>query len=469
MSSLLNLIKSAKSRVFTRCYIKRRNATTGLFESTWFEITDDVKKFGKITNAIDAQRRSKFTFGNAKIVVENSNGRYNPHNDAASLWFGYLNQQRTLVRIDTGFLYSTKDTNSGIYTNYEFPYAAQWDVAGWDDPQSTWDAEESSTVFIGVISGDIVFSETNDVTFNIKPLVSVFQDYAAKNLTGWTSTGMTASQFIGMVRDQTDGAGSFIFRPFFSDTTTYWDISTTSNIYANLNTATANGVIDKNVFEIIEKLSEAEDYVPYVSKEGIFKFVSRGSGLTATSFEFYGAGSRNSQYGQTIKKVSSYGFRSSKYYSSVQIKFRDENTATSYLTVETTMTVSATNNPWVLGSKTLKIENSYIQTTATALALATNIFNDSSALKNEIEFDTTFVPHLDLFDRISVTYDPNPFNVDSLWDQRNWAADNTSTSDDLTWDAQENDSLLLSGQEFKFISIELDLDNYSTKILAREV
>ena len=71
--------------------------------------------------------------------------------------------------------------------------------------------------------------------------------------------------------------------------------------------------------------------------------------------------------------------------------------------------------------------------------------------------------------RISVTYDPNPFNVDSLWDQRNWAADNTSTSDDLTWDAQSNDSLLLSGQEFKFISIELDLDNYSTKILAREV
>lgn len=468
MSSVLDRIKAAKSRVFTRCYVKRRSASTGLFESSWQEITDDVKKFGKITNAIDAQRRSKFTFGTAKIVVENSSGRYNPHNDISSFWYGYLNQQRTLVRIDAGFLYSTKDAN-GVYTNYEFPLAAQWDTVPWDGGQSIWDAEQSSTVFTGVISGDIVFSETNEVTFNIKPLVSIFQDFPAKNLTGWTSTGMTASQFVTMVRDQTDGAGNFLFRPFFQDTTAYWDISTTSNTYANLNTSTANDVIDKNVFEIIEKLSEAEDFVPYVSKEGLFKFISRGSGLSVTSFEFYGAGAQNSEYGNTIKKVSSYGFRASKFYSGVQIKFNEASTATSYVTVETTMTVSGTNIPWVLGAKTLKIENNYIQTTATALALATNIFNDSSALKNEIEFETTFIPHLDLFDRISVTYDPNPISTSSLWDQRNWADDFTSTSDDLIFDAQENDSLLLQGQEFKFISIELDLDNYSNKILAREV
>lgn len=468
MSSLLSLIKSPKSRVFSRAYIKRRDATTGLFEDTWEEITDDVKKFGKITNQADPQRRSKFTFGNAKIVMENSDGKYNAHNDISSLWFGFLNQQRTLVRLDAGFLYSTKNAN-GVYSNFEFPYQAQWDVAEWDEAQSLWDAEDSSTVFTGLISGDIVFSDTNDVTFNLKPLMSVFQDYPARNLTGWTSTGMTASQFVTMVRDQTDGAGSFIFRPFFGNTTAFWDISTTSNIYSSLNTATAKDVIDKNVYEIIEKLAESEDFVPYVSKDGTFKFISRSFGLSATSFEFYGAGANNSQYGHTIKKVNSYGFRASKYYSRVQIKFNEASTSTSYAVVESTLTVGGANNPWILGAKTFSLENLYIPNTATALSLATNIFNDASALKNEIEFETSFVPHLDLFDRISVTYDPNPVSVNSLWDQRNWADDATNTSDDLIFDLQDNDSLLLEGQEFKFISFEIDLDNYSNKILAREV
>lgn len=468
MSSLLNLIKSPKSRVFTRCYVRRRSASTGLFENIWQDITSDVKKFGKITNTIDAQRRSRFLFGNAKIVTENSSGKYNPHNDASSFWFGYLNQQRTLVRIDAGFLYSTK-ASSGIYTNYEFPYQAAWDVSEWDEVQSQWDAEESSTVFTGVISGDIAFSETNEVTFNIKPLMSVFQEYPARNLTGWTSTGMTASEFVTMVRDQVDPLGNYIFKPFFNNTNTYFDISTTSNIYSNLNTSTAKDVIDKNVFEIIEKLAEAEDYVPYISKEGIFKFVSRSSGLSTTSFEFYGAGSRNSEYGHTIKKVTSYGFRASKYYSRVQIKFNEASTSTSYVTVESTLTVSATNNPWVLGAKTFSLDNYYIPNTATALSLATNIFNDASALKNEIEYETSFIPHLDLFDRISVTYDPNPISTSSQWDQKNWADDVVDSTDDLIFDTQENDSLLLTGQEFKFISFEIDLDNYSNKIIAREV
>ena len=86
------LIKSPSSIVFRRAYIKRRNSSDGLFESDWFDISKDVKSYGKITNQIDSARRYKFTFGNAKLSMENSSGRYNPHNDLGSLWYGYLNQ-----------------------------------------------------------------------------------------------------------------------------------------------------------------------------------------------------------------------------------------------------------------------------------------------------------------------------------------------------------------------------------------
>jgi hypothetical protein len=462
------LIKAPMSNVFRRALIKRRDLNTGLFEDSWVNISKDVKSYGKITQQLDSARRYKFTFGNAKLVMENSKGEYNPHTDLGSLWYGYLSQQRTLVRLEAGYFYSQKNDN-GIWVNSEFPSDSIWDENAWDAPDSLWDATQSSAMFTGVISGDIVLGDNNDVTFNIKPLISIFQEYPARNLTGWTSTGLTASQFVNMVVNQTDGSGNFIFKPFFGNTSTNFDVSTTVNVYGNLNTSGAEDVIDKNVWEVIEKLAEAENFLPYVTKTGIFKFISRDTVATSTVFEFHGTGSFNGTYGHTIKKVSSYGFKQSKYYSRVEIKFSDVTTTTSFAVVESTLTVSGTNNPWVLGAKTLKIENVYIQNTATAITLATNIFNDVSALKNEVEFETTFVPHLEIFDRISIFYDPNPFRNANLWDQKNWAADDTSTSDDLIFDKTNYDALLLEGQEFKFLSFETDLDNFSNKFIAREV
>lgn len=462
------LVKAPSSVVFRRAYIKRRNASDGLFESSWLQISSDVKSYGKIINQIDSARRYKLTFGNAKLVMENSDGRYNPSSDLGSLWYGYLNQQRTLVQITAGFLYSQKN-QYGVYANSEFPSQSLWDLNTWDAPDSLWDASTTSVVFTGVISGDITFGDNNQVTFNVKPLQSVLQDFPARNLRGWTSTGMTASQFITMVRDQTDGSGSYIFRPFFGDTTSNWDLSTTSNVYASLNTSGAKDVIDKNVWDVIEKLSEAENFVSYVTRDGVFKFVSRDNVATSTVYEFHGSGSFDTTYGHTIKSVQSYGFLASKYYSRVQVKYVDSDTVTSYQVAETTLTVSASNNPWVLGSKTLEIENFYIANTAAASTLANTIFTDVSAMKTEVKFSTSFIPHLNLFDRVSINYDPNPFSQNSLWDQNDWAADNTSTSTDLVFDLANYDSLLLNGQEFKFLSFEIDLDNFQNNFTAREV
>lgn len=462
------LIKDPIAKVFRRASIKRRNLVTGLFESDWVEITPDVKSFGKITNQIDSVRRNKFKFGNAKLVMDNKNGEYNPHDSPSSLWYGYLNQQRTLVKIEAGFISPVKN-EYGVWVRNEFPAESLWDSAVWDSASHSWDASGSSAVFNGIISGDLPLSDKNDVVLNIKPLVSIFQDFPARNLTGWTSTGLTASQFVTMLRDQTDGAGSFIFRPFFGNTTSQWDISTTSNVFSNLNTATAEDVIDKTAWEVVEKLAEAENFVPYVSRTGIFKFISRTAVDTAASFQFHGAGSVNTEYGHTIKSVSSYGFKISNYYSRVQIKWQTPSTSTSYVVQESTLTVSAASNPWVLGVRTLAIENTYIPTSTVAQTLALSIFTDVSSLKKEIEFTTSFVPHLDLFDRFSMYYDPAQFTAANLWDQNNWAADDTSTASDLIFDASKGDALILEGEEFKFLSFEIDLDNFQNKFLAREV
>jgi len=466
--TMKSAIKSPSIGIFRRAYIRRRTLGTGLFEEDWLEISTDIKSYGKITIQVDNGRRGKLTFSNAKIVVDNKLGKYNPHTSQNSLWYGFLNQQRTLLKIEAGFVNQTKNDN-GIWTRNEFNDQTTWDESVWDADSAVWDFEETSSIFIGIISGDLLQSDKNDVSLNVKPLISVFQDFPARNLTGYTSTGMTASKFVEMVRDQTDGAGNFIFRPFFDNTTSNWDISATSNVFENLNTSTAKDVIDRNVWEVIEKIAEAENFVPYVNKDGVFKFISRSSVDSSIAYEFHGAGSFNTEYGQTVKEVQSFGFPISKFYSRVSVKFREGDTQTSYEVVEASLTVDGNSNAWALGVRTLDIENIYIQDTTAAEFMAQEIFDDVSSLKNEIKFTTTFIPHLDLFDRFKVYYDPAPVSVQNLWDQNNWADDGVDSEEYLIFDKTDGDSILLRGEEFKFLSFEIDLDNLENTFLAREV
>lgn len=465
---LLRYIKNPVANTFRRARIKRRNAITGLFESSWQDISTDVKSYGKVKQEIDPARLYTFSFSNAKLVMANDEGKYNPEDNEASLWYGYLNQQRTLVQIQAGFVRHSLGS-SGQWINNEIAAASLYDVATWDSEVYLWDLSVSAVQFTGVISGDIVLSDKNEVAFNIKPLTSVFQDYPANALTGWTSTGFTASNFIALLRDQTDGAGSFVFRPFFGDTTTNWNITATTNVYSNLNAATANGVIDKTVWDIVTKLAEAENYVPFASKDGTFNFIPRTANTTTVAFEFHGAGSFDTTYGNTIKSIQSYGRKITKYYSQVNVKFVDSNTATSFYTKTATFSVLGNNTPWTLGLRKLDIENFYIPNTATAQAIGDAIYNEYSALKNEITFTTTLVPHLDLLDRISIWYDPSEVSVNSLWDQNDWAHDSVATATDLTFDASRGDSIKIQGTEFKFLSIETDIDNMQNVFIAREI
>lgn len=467
VNSINQIIKSDKSECFRRAFIKRRSIVTGQFESSWYDVSDNIKKYGKISVKADDLKLNKFTFSNAKLVCDNEDGLFNPHTSESSLWNGYLNQQRTLVKYEAGFIERTKDSN-GVWTNTEWLASSLWDQAVWDQSGSIWDGVGTS-LFYGVISGDIPLSDSNEVTFNIKPLVSIFQDYPARNLTGWTSTGLTATQFVQMVMNQTDGSSNYIFLPFFGNTSTGYELSTTSNIYTTLNTSGAVGVLDKTVWQVIEKLAEAESYIPYINKQGVFKFVSRDVNTSTVAFEFHGTGSHSGAYGHTIKKISNYGSKQSKFYSRVETKFIDADTITSFVVSEGSFTVSPGSSAWVLGVRTLKVENFFIPNTATASAITTDLFNEYSALKNEIEFTTSFIPQLDLLDRVSIYYDPSEVNNRNLWDQNNWAADDTSTSLDLIFDASSGDAIKLNGEEFKFLSIEIDLDNLECKYLAREI
>lgn len=437
-STIEKEIKKSNSRIFRRAYIKRRLATTGLFEDDWQEITNDVKKWGKVSTAVDATRPNVFKFSNVVMQLTNYAGKYNANDDQSSVWYGYAGQNRTLVKIEAGYLFQSLSAN-GIWTNIEYP--------------------TNSVVFTGVLSGDVPVSSQNDVQFTVRPLTQVFIDFPCKNLIGLPTGGMAASAFVELLRDQQDTNGVYIFRPFFGDTTTNWIISTTTANYGSLNPSQDNGVYSKNVWEIIEKLSEAEGFAPYANRYGQFIFGPKVAD-SATSFQFYGVGNFNTEYGHTVKKVNSYGKKYSSYYTRVELKFAEDDTSTSTVVKEIDFQVSGNNDAWINGQKTLKIENTWLNST-TAAVLVDTIFSEVSSLQNYINFTTTFVPHLELLSKTNLSFDSSEIDPLSLWDNNDW--------DVLTWDSSAGDPVKLISQEVKSLSVEIDLDKLESVFTGSEL
>lgn len=454
MATINTEVRNPKGRVFRRLWMKRRSATTGLFETSWVNISSDVKRWGVISRSIDYERYGKAVLSDVSIIMANDRGKYNPEDDEASLWYNYASQQRTLIKIEAGFIHQTQGSN-GIWTNTEFPA----------DP----------TVFIGFIQGDLSVSDDNEVAFQVRPLLQVFRDFPVRELSGYTTTGRTASQFITMLRDQTDGSSNFIFRPFFNDTTSSWDFTTTTLNYPDIVNTTAsvrpnlqngpsyNDFYDMNVWDVIEKLAEIEDLTAFITRTGTFRFRGRGVNSATSAWDFYGRGYLNSDYGVTIKRINRYGKRLSNYYSRVQVKWNEMGTSGSVVVTQTALVVSGTNNPWKYGHRTFEVENNWINTVTSAQTLAQNIFQTVSTLTAELDFTTSFIPHLELLETIRVSYDTSEKGILSRWDLADWA-DNTATSD-LVWSNPVGDAIAFSNKQFKLVSIELDLDNLESRFI----
>lgn len=461
-----NLIQSHESKAFRKCFIKRRESSTGIFEDNWLDVTPHVKRWGQVKQSMDANRFNEFKFGSVKMTFANDTGLFSPEDEQNSLWFGYPSQQRTLVKIEAGFWHQTL-ASSGIWVNTQVPgKRAEYDSAKFD--QSFWDAA-GSIVFEGIISGDVTRTDKNDVSFKVMPKLQLFKEYSARNLNGYTSTGMSASEFMEMVRDHSDSNGNKVFLPFFGNTTSNFVIQTTTVNYDNLDSATAKDIRDKNVWQVIQRLAQAEVYIPYINNQGQFVFSSRDATSTV-SFKFYGTGfNPDAVYGHTIKKISAFGKKLSKFYSRVEVKWQEGDTSSSYEVKESTLSVSNSSVAWLNGERTIKINNIWIPDVATAQTVALTVFNEVSALKNEISFNASFVPHLNIFDRFQMYYDSQPFSLDSAWDVRNWSNDAETTQNALVWDNAPGEAIRINGAEYKALSFIIDLDKLETRFIAREV
>jgi len=443
-SSITKEIKKAHSRVFRRCYIKRRDTTTGLFESNWQEITNDIKRWGQIGSNVDYERYGSFNFLGTNLIMDNSKGRYSPATSDNSLWYGYMSQQRTLIKIEAGFVHQWLDTN-GIWHNDTYP----------SDP----------TIFRGIISGAINYNDQDEVVLPLKPLMQVFSDFLYDDIF------LAAGDYLDSA--VTELSISDKIKPFFDNTSSNFDIASIPSVAAQK--WPGGQTTDLSVWKFIESMARQLNLVPYITPAGVFKVRNKTVSST-TAFEFYGAGPTiNTEYGQTIKDVTYYGVNANNFYSKVIYQYNWTNLFTTtgplYAVTSLSSTITGSNLVWEYGAKALTVSDSdgdfdivgLTLPTAQAIAnsLCGQIFNEVSRADEEIRFKTTFIPHLNLLDRVKITYDSSDYTSNqTLWDAYNWDTE-------LTWDDGAEGAIVLQNEPFKILSIQIDLDNLETNFVCR--
>jgi hypothetical protein len=437
---LTELINQPVSKVFRRAYIKRKSASTGLYESDWQNITPYVIRWGNITSSVDDVRLNRFNLSGITIQVDNSSGKFNDENNISSLWYGYLTRYGTLLKIEAG--YQTLPGATG--------WGDAWGFA-WGGTSSEYPTDPTQGIFI--LDQEISIPNDNNVTLNASSLKAVFENVKATEVPGIGAT-LTASEIVELIKSHSDGAGLPIFQQFISSGA--WHIQTTTNYY-NFATSTSLNLQDVGTaWGLLEKLAEAEGYVLTINRSGEFIFTDRTANTTASQFSFYGQGFPR----QNVIRVNSYKEALNKVYNSFRLKYLTPDTTSSYVTAATSTTIAPANVQWKYGARIYEFENTAVLNVATAQGIVDNLFNEFSSVKGEVDLIAKFNPELDPLDRVDVSHYSYSLADKTLWDGFNW--------DEAEW-SKEGENFDWDNKAFKIISKSINLDDFSESFRMREI
>ena len=323
MATIESILRDPVKLPFRKAQIKRRQASDGLYEANWFDITSLVEKWGTLQTSVDALRLNQFIHSGIKLTVRNDYGEFNSENDGGSLFFDFFTRYRTKVRIQAGYT----------------------DGAGNQFPT---DPTQGIFILDGVIKSNI---KNNTAILNCKSIFSPFQEERADNIGGITSS-ITSFEIMEKIRDMTDGSGNVIFRQFISSTS--WSIqSTTANI-TRLGTTTA--LSGFSVWELMNKLAEFEGFMIHATRTGGIKFANRLPNTSTSKLSFFGAGFRR----PNIIRLNSIEESVDKLFTHIRFKYLDEDTETSFIAAGTQTTVGIDSLEWKYGRRTYEFENQFV-------------------------------------------------------------------------------------------------------------
>jgi len=378
--SLLSCIKRNKMHVFRRLYMRRRQ-TSGEYETSWQLIPNKyIITWPSIQFSIEDIKPNHYKYSGAEISVINNDGYFSDENKAASFFYGYLGIHNTMVKIESGYI-GDDDT--------EYP--------------------TSTTLFIGLISGrNTKYKYNNEINFKINHISSIFDDIPADKISSLGPT-QTASQLFTDIKNYADSNGTYYFQKYISSTV--WNITATTNYY---NIGTTTNLRDISCWKLMQKLSEAENYIFYIDNNVNFWFKERSNIPASSSFHFSGIGDDDKTYGHNIMSKLNIETGLDNIYNRIKIKLAKDDTITSYYFYNETWAWGDSSSSFRFGVQEYSYDNEWL-TTATAAQIATTIFNEFSEPKQIIQADVKFVPQLSLMNRVSIKYKSIRYLIASLW------------------------------------------------------
>jgi hypothetical protein len=423
--SILTEIKKSQAKGFRRIYMRRRVGND--YEATWTQIPSKyIKSFGEIEYGLEDIKVNFFKFSGFDFTVDNIDGYFSDTDESQSYFYGATCIPLTMVKVEAGY-----EASDGT----EYP--------------------TNTVMFVGLLDGDIEYNQDNTIGFKASHLSEVF-DKVTVDLIPSLSGNYTASDLFIKIRDFTDSNSVYFFQKYISSGA--WSIETTTSNYIMPTNTTID---DMTCWELMQKLAEAENKVMYVSRDGGFYFQSKGAVSSTAAFHFSGLGDGNKTYGHTIMKNISLNKMFSKIYNRIKIKFDDEDTTTSYYTKSESWAWGDSTSSWLYGVNTYDLENVYLNASTSAI-VATEIYNEYVNPKNEIEFESKFIPQLNLNDYVTLTYKTKRYaNNSSLWGTAIWGK--------FFWSDFTGYNININNGDFRIIQAKHDLDKFNTTFRLRQL
>jgi hypothetical protein len=313
----------------------------------------------------------------------------------------------------------------------------------------------SSTVYLGIVGEDYKYVEDSKVSFSTKHLSSVFDDVPADQLPGLTNSAYTASEIMTKIKDFEDSNAVKVFQKYI--TSGGWNISTTTDTYTF---ATISSLQNMTCWDLMKKLSEAENKVCYIDQRGDFYFTAKATIQDSATYHFSGIGDSDKTFGHNIIKLISVDDNFRKVYNRIRVQYDEEDTSTSYKIKKEDWAWGDSTSSFVFGVRTYDYKNVFMSE-AKASETAISIYNEYSQPKKEVTVKTKYVPQLFVNDRVSLTYKTKRVEGDFLWGHFLWGY--------ATWGERKGYNINIENQDFRITSIEHNFDNFSSKLILREI
>lgn len=422
MSTITQLIRSAYVRPIRKCYIKRRNITTGVYETDWMRIDnwenkDRVINWGSVSLEINHQPAEidKFEVSNLSMVFSNNEGHFNADTFTNSIWYGYLNRKYTKLKITCGYM-DTDNTEVGVVD-----------------------------IFEGVIDRVIV-GENQQARVTILSYQTILKKYDIKDL-GLASAERTIENLMADIMNQTK-------------ITTYIPyVAATPNI-ANISIANPS-TLEGNYWDNIVYFATITNSIPLLIGS-TFSFTSRtASALSQWDFKGYGSDNQPDIY-----IISYYDDEGAD---KVRLRFQENGGSTVSISTNATLLLKYLGD-LSDGSEVEFVDMANVKT-ANKQSILDTLIAEWENPRPVIEFDSKmFLNQLKPTDKVTVEVIQKLKYASAgrgfTWDSWTW---DEPVGNIPLWDEETGAISIVSGRTWMVVKIIKNINNWTSKIKIEEI